>query len=583
MSCRNGGGMTNKRIPITKDMIPALYEKYGSLKAISRAKRITYDVVRRRYVEAVVAKLMDEIPMGAKSRDHTTLHIKGALVAKKAQASGTHKDLENPSLPLKKGKVTRFIFTSAQNNTKINEAVFNNLLVLKDYYDAELHISYFSYDKNSLGARGDKAKWLLDPSQVYIGKVAMWFDTRLEPHASNYPRRIANGFIWCGEQNISPTAARPLSGMESLGGRDSTVIPHAKTQMKSVESSREEATKFVYTTGTVTQRNYIMRKEGRKASFHHSYGALVVEVDARGSWWARQIVADESGTFYDVDPAGDKCLRVKAGIVTTGHGPEAVVWGDVHVAQIDKVVARLAWGKGGMLDTLRPRMQFFHDLFDMHARGHHDIDDKFAMFERHVSGEESVRAEVEQASMFVDAATRDWCKSIVVNSNHDRALYRWIKESKLKQDPVNFEFHTLLTALCISAIKGKKRFIALREAYLAITGQNSVPEGLQFLHEDESFIICNGSGNGIEMGMHGDRGPNGSRGSREAFTKMGRKCVIGHSHSAGITDGVYQTGTCSILDPEYAKGPSSWSHSHVIVYPNGKRAVITMWKGKWRA
>jgi hypothetical protein len=34
----------------------------------------------------------------------------------------------------------------------------------------------------------------------------------------------------------------------------------------------------------------------------------------------------------------------------------------------------------------------------------------------------------------------------------------------------------------------------------------------------------------------------------------------------------------------YNKGPSSWSHSHVITYPNGKRSIITLQKnGNWRA
>lgn len=33
----------------------------------------------------------------------------------------------------------------------------------------------------------------------------------------------------------------------------------------------------------------------------------------------------------------------------------------------------------------------------------------------------------------------------------------------------------------------------------------------------------------------------------------------------------------------YNKGPSSWSHSHVVTYPNGKRAVVTMRGTRWRA
>ena len=54
-------------------------------------------------------------------------------------------------------------------------------------------------------------------------------------------------------------------------------------------------------------------------------------------------------------------------------------------------------------------------------------------------------------------------------------------------------------------------------------------------------------------------------------------------HTAGIIDGVYTAGVSGKLDMEYNKGPSSWSHSHVVTYPNGKRAIITVKNGKWKA
>jgi hypothetical protein len=87
---------------------------------------------------------------------------------------------------------------------------------------------------------------------------------------------------------------------------------------------------------------------------------------------------------------------------------------------------------------------------------------------------------------------------------------------------------------------------------------------------------------GIEIGYHGDRGPNGARGSRNAFSKIGVKTVIGHSHSPGIRDGAYQTGTSSRLKLEYNSGPS-WLHTHCVIYPNGKRSLINIIDGKWRA
>lgn len=99
-----------------------------------------------------------------------------------------------------------------------------------------------------------------------------------------------------------------------------------------------------------------------------------------------------------------------------------------------------------------------------------------------------------------------------------------------------------------------------------------------FPGRNESFTI-----KGIEVGMHGDAGPNGARGTRNGFTRIGVKSVIGHSHSPGIKDGVYQVGTSSRLGLEYQRGPSSWLHTHCLIYSNGKRSLISVIDGEWRA
>ena len=107
--------------------------------------------------------------------------------------------------------------------------------------------------------------------------------------------------------------------------------------------------------------------------------------------------------------------------------------------------------------------------------------------------------------------------------------------------------------------------------------------GIQFLRRDESYVICPEKSGGIECAIHGHNGPDGARGSANSFARLGRKANIGHFHSAGIIDGVYVAGTSSQFNLGYNKGPSSWSHSHVVTYLNGKRAIVTMWDGKWRA
>ena len=97
------------------------------------------------------------------------------------------------------------------------------------------------------------------------------------------------------------------------------------------------------------------------------------------------------------------------------------------------------------------------------------------------------------------------------------------------------------------------------------------------MDEDESLKIA-----GIEHGMHGHLGPNGARGNPKNLRTAG-KANTGHTHSAGIVDGVYTAGVYGELDMGYNKGLSSWSHSFIITYPNGKRTICTIKDGRaWR-
>ena len=104
-----------------------------------------------------------------------------------------------------------------------------------------------------------------------------------------------------------------------------------------------------------------------------------------------------------------------------------------------------------------------------------------------------------------------------------------------------------------------------------------------FLGIDDGWVICDDGSGGIECSMHGDLGPNGSRGTPLGLSKMGRRANTGHTHSAAIIDGLYVAGCMSRLSQDWNLGPSSWSHSHIVTYPNGKRTIVTMFNGKWRA
>lgn len=463
--------------------------------------------------------------------------------------------------------IKRYILTCAQSCTKVHKPTWDSMLALAKHYGAEIRVSRFAYDTTT---RTDVTK----PGKSKVREEA-WWDPVIVPYVCDERITVAKGLEFCGELQILPTAKRPISGLESYTGRASCIIPHVKIAMESIASGKHEGAKLIYTTGTVTRRNYIQRKAGQVATFHHAFGGLLVEVDNAGRWFCRQLNCSENGTLYDLD------VCVRDGKVTTGNTVEAIVWGDAHVRQAEPSVTEMAWGAGGLVDTLRPRYQVFHDILDFKSRNHHEIGIGRKRFERYCGDPEDddVGLELREAAKALTDRSRPFCKSVVVSSNHHNALMRWLDFADYRTDPRNALTFLDLQRTVYKAI-AEKMPIDIFERAMRLYG---APRAVRFLEEDESFIVCPDANGGIEMGMHGHLGLNGGPGSVLGFARMGRKSITGHGHSAAITDGAWRAGTSSRMDMGYNRGPSSWSWSHVLTHRNGKRQMVTMYRGAWRA
>jgi hypothetical protein len=197
-----------------------------------------------------------------------------------------------------------------------------------------------------------------------------------------------------------------------------------------------------------------------------------------------------------------------------------------------------------------------------------------------------VEDEIDECASFIDHHTLEGQRVIFAPSNHPDALARWVEDTDWKDDPENCIFY-LKTALAMAESARMSEsgaayldpFVYWMQQKLETIRQQKLKSARQyeFPHRDESVMIS-----GIECGMHGDKGPNGSRGNIRGFGKIGVKSVIGHSHTPGVIDGVYQVGTSSRLRLEYSGGPSSWMHCHCLIYPNGKRTLLWIIDGEWR-
>lgn len=521
-----------------REEVAKLYrELSGNVSAIARALDITRSTVRS--------------------------HIRKLGGISKPLAGGSSTGLVETKAPLPgKGLIKRYIITSAQNNTHVNKKVWESLYLLADHYEAELLVGTFSYNQNAYGELAVKAG-----TKRYTGK-ALWFDPIVEDYISDERIELANGLVWCGEMNILPTADDPLSGLATYTHRKSAIFPHVKLAMRSIATMQSEPTKFNYTTGTVTLMNYIQKKAGMKAEHHHVYGGVLVEVNHEGNWWVRQLNAHADGRLQDLD------VKVERGVVTVGNRVAGITWGDLHATIADPEVLACSHD---MLDELRPEHQFLHDVMEGVATNHHEAKNCHSGFKAFVRGYHNVKKELEVTISKVSSYCRPWTKTVVVDSNHDFWLTRWLVEHDYRKDPTNAVLFLEMQLQVYKQIEGFNRAFHLLEW---IMKRFDCPKEVRFLQTDESYTICDKR---IECGMHGHLGPNGSRGSAESLKDIGRRANTAHTHSAGIYNGLYIAGTSTLLKWDYAKGPSSWSHSHVVTYPGGSRAIVTMYAGQWRA
>ncbi|QOE32138.1 hypothetical protein CPT_Paso_021 [Rhizobium phage Paso] len=478
--------------------------------------------------------------------------------------------LSDPSESRERLEGKRFILTSAQNNTHLHEDFWNALQTFAAERGATMLVSRFTYNKNAW-REGTVPEGVNATTE---GDTGIWYDPRIIPYICDRQVKLADGLVFCGELDILPTAATPLESLRNYTGPNSGIVPHAKVHMVSQATMLDEDAKLLYSTGTVTLRNYIDRKAGQVATFHHTFAAAYVEVDKDGDWFVRQLIADDNGVFYDLDTAYGPGWSRPA----TEFGDTVVTLGDIHIEKVDAVAVA---GAIEMTQFVKAKHVTVHDLIDFTPRNHHNIRDPHFLVEQHYQGVATVEKGMALGARFLVGlgAALPNTKLHVIRSNHDQAFERWLKNVDAFHDPANATYWCIANAEKLDAIRnGRTLDVFVWAMHYAAASEGFKFTNVKFVQEDESVVI-----NDIEHGMHGHRGPNGSRGNPKAYRQMGRKVNTAHTHSAGVIDGVWTAGTLSLLRLGYNAGPSSWSHSSIITYPSGKRAIITQRGAKWRA
>lgn len=452
----------------------------------------------------------------------------------------------------------RFIITSSMNNCALDTKFWQALQNYAKHTGACLLVVPSRYKNPTSVAEMDKQDG------------ESWWPDEVHPHLTDELTRLHKNLWLMANVRVSATAIHPLSGLESLSRGASAVFGHSQIAMKMVPTPQHHVPKVIYTTGSCSEPSYSDSRAGIRGEFHHSLGALVVELD--GSRFHTRIVnADQDRGFYDLkhyySPNGvEDCDSVLA-----------IITGDEHAMFNDKKNRAATYtNKDSIVNTLRPEKIIRHDVFDGYSISHHNRKDPVIQYSKHKHGHHLVADELNLTAKHIDSTTPDFAENLIVSSNHHDHLIRWLKEVHPLQEPWNVDTWLELWSLLKGTVEFRENGVIHADPF-ALWMQSRLKKPVKFIPRDAEMSIA-----GILIGFHGDQGANGSRGSLNQYAKLGAKTVIGHSHTPGIRHGCYQVGTSSTLRLDYTQGPSSWAHCHCIIYPNGKRQLLFVIDGYWR-
>ena len=546
--------------------IHALFVKHRSMSEVARALNVTQIRVREALVQHERNRMRDVgiqppplrdmlkgdvttrlgVPrseFGGRPAKHVQLdeRVRGGVLPTSRKAS------KRFAIGIPQSGVKRYIITSVEPDLRVHAGFWRNLKA----YAAACNADLLVFRLGSVGPRACVPSSYADHLVTDAFGIEGLLDVALD-------------------ERIPARMARPLEGIRRSSACW-TIIGHPAVQFETLPRLRADGYKAQLTTGCMSLPRNSQSQNAREL------GAVIIEVVAGGAVHCRHILTptDGDGSFQDLD------ARVSRGAVRYGCRVEALTFGDIHHKHMDPEVAVATWGLGAtracsglsLVDRLRPRHMVFHDVCDFDSRNHHDRRNHLRRFVQMAGGGGDVAAELKSTARFLESTRRKWSQSIVVNSNHDDALIRWLKESDFREDPINalffleasLQLHTRLAA-------GKTEDDFFEQTLRRVSSDQLA--GVRFLRTGESYKIA-----GIEAGIHGHLGADGRQGDVRFFERLGIKATLGHTHRPLTRNGIYCTGVCQ-ANLEYAKGAvTGWGVGHVVNYSNGARQHLILIDG----
>lgn len=412
--------------------------------------------------------------------------------------------------------------------------------------------------------RKNNAELLIMPS----GKSLQFMDPELADAHWVLEDTYLNSNIWLCSMKIPSKCAQPTDKLKRIGQRDGSLIAASPKQfLQFVAVGNERMAHAVMSTGAITVANYSSKGNVSATDYiadhDHVLGAIIVEIVDDSTYHFRQIQSDKKGVFYSLgvkySPTGYK-----------REAPVGMLWGDLHSGEVDPNAKKANFE---LMAETGVSTIYLGDAFSGISINHHEEHDKvkraiLASKNKMNLGQEieELCNEINQISSFPGVK-----KVVIVDSNHHDFLSKhYLAEGKYLDEPQNyFLAHELVVAM-------GKGWNPLQYACEKIYKLEH-PKKIKWLKPDEDDRIAN-----VQMGAHGHRGANGSKGSKRTLEEAYGEAMHGHTHSPYIFRGIYCVGTTGVLRPGFNLGPSGWVHCSGNTYRNGSRELINSFNGEWR-
>lgn len=443
-----------------------------------------------------------------------------------------------------------FLITWCQNNTPIHKGLLKRMESYADFHNADIHVIAGRY-KN--------------PTSVFTDRDEEYWDNNILKYLDANRHDIHKFVSILSDIKVQPTAINPMTGLHSISGINSSVVGAPKVQMEMIPVLEGCKPKMMLTTGAISKKNYTDSKAGKVGDFHHTFGFVIVEIKDDETFFVRQVTADDkTGDFTDL------YYKVNENGVSRIDTIAAVILGDIHYGHHDQEVLDSTMT---MLDKIVPKHVVLHDVFDGNSISHHEMKDPFVQYGKEMTGTNDLGKEVDVMLDGLEAFEK-FKNVVIVRSNHDDFLDRWLKNEDWKKQPTykNSRLYMRYSDMLLEQY-GKDPYNV--KGVIPTLINDRFPQ-YHTLGRSESYLV-----KGFELGQHGDIGASGSRGSLLQFRKLNTKIVVGHYHSPGRKDGALSVGTSTHLRVGYNKGASGWLQSHVIIHEDSRAQHINFINGEY--